>query len=87
MYVSVNIDPEDVLDELDDDQLKRMGFCRVTNSSLAPSTEGPATRDINWPSLGEAIRRRDFARATELLAAIADAQGYSLPPVVLASAA
>jgi hypothetical protein len=85
MYVSVSIDPEDILDELEDDQLKRLGLQRIPSSEAQDI--GPETRDVNWPSLGEAIRRRDFDRATELLTAIAGEHGYCLPPVVLASAA
>ena len=69
LSVQADIDPDDVLDQLDDAQLRDLGLARVGR--------------VHWDDVAGAIRRRDFDAATRLMAEIATKTGGDLPPFAL----
>ena len=69
LSVQADIDPDDVLNQLDDSQLRDLGIARIGQ--------------ITWDEVGSAIRRRDFDTATRLINEIATKTGGSLPPFAL----
>jgi hypothetical protein len=69
LSIQADIDPDDVLNQLDDSQLRDFGLARVGR--------------ISWDEVGSAIRRRDFDTATRLMAEIATKTGGDLPPFAL----
>lgn len=69
MYVTVDIDPEDVLDHMEASDLRKHGIVRVG--------------DIDWNEVAARIRRRDFTGAADAITEIAKTTGTYLPPFAL----
>lgn len=69
VYVTVDIDPDDVLNELDAPTLRKHGIVRVD--------------EIDWSEVASRIRRRDFDGAAEAINHIARQTGTYLPPFAL----
>lgn len=69
MFVTVDIDPKDVLDEMDASELRKHGIVLAD--------------EIDWTEVASRIRRRDFGGATEAINEIARKTGAYLPPFAL----
>jgi hypothetical protein len=70
VYVTVDIDPSDVINEMDASALRQQGVIRVD--------------DMGWDEVAARIRRRDFSGAAEAINDIARKTGTYLPPFALA---
>ncbi|NII53548.1 hypothetical protein [Luteibacter sp. SG786] len=78
--LDVEIDVADVLDRLDEDDLRKLGL--VDAAELDDADE-----PVDWQSIADAIRRADFRKAEELITEAARVAGFDLPPFAVARAA
>jgi hypothetical protein len=69
VYVTVDIDPEDVIDKMEASDLRRNGVIRID--------------ELGWDEVAARIRRRDFTGAAEVISDIARKTGTYLPPFAL----
>jgi hypothetical protein len=73
MYVTVDIDPEDVIDKMEASDLRRNGVIRID--------------ELSWGQVADRIRRRDFDGAAKAISEIARMTGHYLPPFAVTEAA
>ncbi|WP_036114525.1 MULTISPECIES: hypothetical protein [Luteibacter] len=70
MYVTVDIDPEEVIDAMEASDLRKHGVVRMDA--------------LGWDEVAARIRRRDFSGAADAINEIARKTGTYLPSFALA---